>query len=184
MSKKLAFLNFSLILAISLVLCLITRVNVRAQERPFGKESYGEKEAMPDMEESPMFIDKESIRILKYLKPTIKQRQKLHKINMAYIKDTIDLNNEEGQKLLKRHELMEADKIDLKKVDQLTDEIAVLRAKLHKKRIRKRIEIRKILTPEQKEVYDQMRGYRGTGRPGFLGRGFGPGRGQGRSRGM
>jgi len=183
MSKKLALLSCSLILAISLVLWLITRVNVRAQEEP--REPTYQEEAL-DLESlyAPMFIDKESLRIMKYLNPTIKQRQKLHEINMDFLKDTIDLNNEEGQKLLKRHELMEKDAVDLKKVDQLTDEISLIRANLHKKRIRKRLEIRKILTPEQKEKYDQMRGYRGTGRPGFLGRGFGPGRGQGRFRGM
>ena len=184
MSKKLALLSLSLILAISMVLLLITRVNVRAQEGSFGKQTYGEEDIGPEMGESSMFVDKESTQIMKYLKPTIKQRQKLHKINMDFLKDTIDLNNEEGQKLLKRHELMEEDTIDLKKVDQLTDEISVIRAELHKKRIRKRLAIRKILTSEQKEKYDELRGYRGTARPGFLGRGFGPGRGQGRFRGM
>lgn len=184
MCKKRAILSFSLILAIFPVLWLITRVNVQAQEEPFARKTYGEEDIGPEMEESAMFVDKESMRIMKYLKPTIKQRQTLHKINMEFLKDTIDLNNEEGQKLLKRHELMEEDKVDLKKVDQLTDEISDIRAKLHKKRIRKRLEIRKILTPEQKEKYDQLRGYRGTARPGFLGQGFGPGRGQGRFRGM
>ena len=184
MSKKLALLSLSLLLAICLVLWFMTRVNVQAQEEPFGKGTYREEYISPEMDDSPMFIDKESTKIMKYLNPTIKQRQKLHKINMEFLKDTIDLNNEEGQKLLKRHELMEEDPVDLKKVDQLTDEISIIRASLHKKRIRKRLEIRKILTPEQKEKYDQLRGYRGTARPGFLGRGFGPGRGQGRPGGM
>ena len=184
MSKKLVLLSLSILLAIWLVLWFITRVTVRAQEEPFGKGTYREEYSSPEMDDSPMFIDKESTKIMKYLNPTIKQRQKLHKINMDFLKDTIDLNNEEGQKLLKRHELMEEDPVDLKKVDQLTDEISVIRASLHKKRIRKRLEIRKILTPEQKEKYDQLRGYRGTARPGFLGRGFGPGRGQGRPGGM
>ena len=132
MSKKQALLSLSLILAISLVLWLITRVNVQAQEEPFGKQSYGEEDIIPEMGESSMFVDKESARIMKYLKPSIKQRQKLHKINMDFLKDTIDLNNEEGQKLLKRLELMEKDKVDLKKVDQSTDEIGLTRAKLHK----------------------------------------------------
>ena len=184
MSKKLALLGFSIVLTISIVLLLITRINAQAQEEPFGKKSYGEEDIGSEMEESTMFVDKESARIMKYLKPTIKQRQKLHKINMDYMKDTIDLNNEEGKKLLERHALMEEDPIDLKKVDQLTDDIATIRASLHKKRIRKRLAIRKILTSEQREKYDEMRGYRGTGRPGFLGQGFGPGRGQGRFRGM
>ena len=121
---------------------------------------------------------------MRYLDLSIKQRQKLHRINIDFLKDTIDLNDEAGQLQLKRHALMEEDPVDLKKVDQLTDKIATVRAKLHKKRIRKRLAIRKILTPEQQEKYDQMRGYKGTGKPGFLGRGFGSGRGPGRGRGM
>ena len=104
MSKKPVLLSLSLLLAICLVLWFITRVTVQAQEEPFGKGTYREEYISPEMDDSPMFIDKESTKIMKYLNPTIKQRQKLHKINMDFLKDTIDLNNEEGQKLLKRHE--------------------------------------------------------------------------------
>jgi len=180
MHKKPMVISFC-ILVISLVIVLSIKVNVRAQK---DEMSYQQEVLDLESQYAPMFVDKESLRIMKYLNPSIKQRQKLHKINIDHLKDTIDLNNEEGRKLLERHALMEEDPIDLKKVDQLTDEISIIRASLHKKRIRKRIEIKKILSTEQKEKYNEMRGYRGTGRPGFLGQGFGPGRGQGRFRGM
>ena len=183
MYKKPMVISFC-ILVISLVMALSIKVNVRAQEDTTGERNYQEDVLDIESQYAPMFIDKESLRIMKYLNPSIKQRQKLHKINMDFLKGTIDLNNEEGQKLLQRHALMEEDSIDLKKVDKLTDEISKIRASLHKKRIRKRIEIKKILTAEQKEKYNAMKGYRGTGRPGFLGQGYGPGRGQGRFRGM
>ena len=80
---------------------------------------------------------------------------------------------------------MEQDNIKWKKADQLTDEIATLRAKLQKARMRQRPEIRKILTPEQMEIFDEMRGWRGRSKCDMpQQKGFGQGQGQGRGRGM
>ena len=126
-------------------------------------------------------------RLGRYLNLSIEQRQKLHKIRFDLMKKTIDLQDELGQKRLERRALMEGDDIDWKKADQLTDEIAMIRAKLQKQRMRQRPEIKKILTPEQMEKFDKIRGWKGRSQcdmPQAKGSGCGSGYGQGPGRGQ
>jgi len=184
MNKKALIISISIIIALFLASSLITRANAHMEEQSFGKrclQNTGSREG-----NMPFFSGADNFKRLgRYLNLSVEQRQKMHKIRFNLMRKTIDLQDNLGQKRLERRALMEQDDIKWKKADQLTDEIATLRAKLQKARMRQRPEIRKILTPEQMEIFDEMRGWRGRSQCDMPQRkGSGQGQGQGRGRGM
>ena len=184
MNKKALIISISVIIALFLASSLITRANAHMEEQSFsGKCLQNRGGGEGNM---PFFSGADNFKRLgRYLNLSIEQRQKLHKIRFDLMKKTIDLQDDLGQKRLERRALMERDDIKWKKADQLTDEIATIRAKLQKARMRQRPEIRKILTPEQMEIFDEMRGWRGRSKCDMPQRkGPGQGQGQGRGRGM
>lgn len=121
----------------------------------------------------------------RYLDLSNEQRQQLHKIRFEFMKKSIDLKGELGQKRLERRILTEKDAVDWKEADQLTDKIGDIRAEMEKLRMRQRHEIRKILTPAQLEEFEEMRGWKRPTNDRSPQRvsGRGPGAGRGRGRG-
>ena len=188
MNKKALIISISFIVGLFLASSLLTQVNAHMEEQSFS----GRCMQNSDHEEGhmPFFSGADNFRRLgRYLNLSVEQRQKMHRIRFDLMKKTLDLQDDLGQKRLERRVIMEQDDINWKKADQLTDEIATLRAKLQKARMRQRPEIRKILTPDQMEMFDEMRGWRGRSRsdmPPRKGFGQGPGQGfgQGGGRGM
>jgi len=134
--------------------------------------------------------------LAQYLGLSTKQQQQMHDLQFAFMKKTLDTRDELGKKRIEQKALLNSDPVEWKKVDQLTDEIAKLQATMEKEKVRQRLEIKKILTPEQREKFKsgncpQGLGGNGTaaGGPGCAmgsGPGSGPGRGPGcaMSRGM
>ena len=124
-------------------------------------------------------------RLCEQLNLTIEQRKKMHSMRFDFLKKSIDVREELGEKKLSRKELLKKNSVDWKKVDQLTDKIAELQAKMEKQRMRQHNKVKKILTEEQLVLFEQ-KGC-GTGRgmgTGQGGRGFGSGRGLGRGPGF
>lgn len=115
------------------------------------------------------------------------QQQKMHDLQFAFQKKTLNFRDELGKKRLEQKALLENSTIDWKKVDELTDEIAKLRASMEKEKMRQRVEMKKILTPEQLKKFESMPfcqgGQDGDGFPAQgsgCGLGKGPGMGMGR----
>ncbi|MCL6584277.1 MAG: Spy/CpxP family protein refolding chaperone [bacterium] len=136
-------------------------------------------------------------RLGRYLDLSTKQQQQMHDLRFAFQKKTIDLRDQIGKKRLEQKALLEAETVDWKKVDALTDEIAKLRASIEKERMRQRVEMRKILTPEQLKKLESLPYWQGGGHWGWeeddfpaqgwpgCGLGNGPaGQGPGRGRGL
>jgi len=184
MNKKVLIISISVIIALFLASSLVTQANAHMEEQSFsGRCQQNTGSGDGDM---PFFSGADNFKRLgRYLNLSVEQRQKMHKIRFDLMRKTIDLQDDLGQKRLARRALMVQDDIKWKKADQLTDEIATLRAKLQKARMRQRPEIQKILTPAQMEIFDEMRGWRGRSKSNMSQRkGFGQGQGQGRGRGM
>lgn len=120
-------------------------------------------------------------KIGQYVNLSDKQRQQMHDLRFSFMKKTLDLKEQLGQKRLERRALMEKDPVDWKKVDQLTDEIGQIKANMEKQTMRRQVEIKKILTPEQLKQLEDMNIQQGPGQPDVQGRGPGrhPGRGMG-----
>lgn len=184
MAKKIFIISFSIILVIFLISTITTQTDADWGKQS-SEDSFEENFRHGYRGRELSFRERDNFRHLgKYLDLTTEQRQKMHKIRYDFIKKTIDLEDELGQKRLKRRALMEKDTIDWKKADQLTDEIADLRAKLQKKKMRQRPEIKKILTLEQLEKFEEMKGWKERSRCNIASRkGFGHGQGQGRGLG-
>lgn len=75
-------------------------------------------------------------------------------------------------------ELTKSPDFDLGKADQLIDEMSRLRAGQDKAGLRHRLEMRKVLTPEQLKKLDEYRASFGRGRNAWLGGAFGRGVGR------
>jgi len=195
-NKKTLVISMSVIIALFLVSSLITQANAHMEE----EQSFSGRCAQNNSHEEgsmPFFSGADNFKRLgRYLNLSVEQRQKMHRIRFDLMKKTIDVQDDLGQKRLERRVLMKQDDINWKKADQITDEIAKARATLQKARMRQRPEIKKILTPEQLEMFDEMRGWKGRSRSANMhqqkgfgqgpGQGFGQGQGpgQGRGRGM
>ena len=96
------------------------------------------------------------------------------------------------EKRAKLQTLRTAKNVDMKAINNLIDEKAMLKADQMKARAAHHQEIRSLLTDEQRIIFDSFKGMRkGAGRNGGMGQGYrcdgfgrGQGRGQGQGRGM
>ncbi|MEW6378370.1 MAG: Spy/CpxP family protein refolding chaperone [bacterium] len=117
------------------------------------------------------------------------QQQKMHDLQFAFQKKTLNLRDELGKKRLEQKTLLENSTVDWKKVDELTDQISKLRASMEKERMRHRVEVKKILTPEQLKKFESMPYWHGgpdgddlpPAQGSGCGLGKGPGTGPGRA---
>jgi Spy/CpxP family protein refolding chaperone len=181
MSKHITIYSLSLILAILFTSVVVSQVEARWGNRPFG--GWGcEEGSMGGCQGGPGLGGPGGFRHLgRYLDLSLEQRKQMQKIHFDFKKKAIEVEEELGQKRLERRALMESESVDWKKVDKLTDEIATARAKLEKQRMRQHHEIEKVLTPEQLEKLERMQwlqGREGGDGPGE-GFGYGPGPGPG-----
>jgi len=110
---------------------------------------------------------------------TPEQIQKMQALREAYWKEIMPMQNELLSKRLELRGLWLQPNPDQDKILAKQKEINALREKLQEKATKHRLEMRRILTPEQQAKLGAAFGWFGPG-PGF-GRkgGFGPGRGMG-----
>jgi Spy/CpxP family protein refolding chaperone len=203
MKKKLTFIGLSLLLAVSLTSLVVTQAAARWKNRSGGQMNCcnlgagqggggcGMGNMGPGgMGKGPGPMGPESFaRIGRYVDLSIDQRQEMHKLRFDFAKKNLNFEDELGQKRLERRALLEKDPVEWKKVDRLTDEMAMIEANMEKQRMRQRLEIKKILTPEQLEKLNNLQCGQGADGPGAppekgFGCGFGPGKGKGPGKGM
>ncbi|MDZ7261791.1 MAG: Spy/CpxP family protein refolding chaperone [candidate division KSB1 bacterium] len=101
---------------------------------------------------------------------TPEQSSKIQKLELEFQKNTLPLHTQLQTKQLELRTLI-IENAELSKLEAKIDEISKARAELMKKRIAHRLEIRKLLTDEQKAHFD-LQGFdlgpRGGPRPGHI----------------
>ena len=113
---------------------------------------------------------------------TDKQKAEIEKRTIGHQKEMISMRSDLRLQQLDLRQLIR-DEADIKKIEKKVEEIGVIRTELQKKRIRHRLDIKNLLTDEQKEYLESQRfmnkgnrsgrGMRGRPHPGAF-RGPGP----------
>ena len=120
------------------------------------------------------------------------QKDQIKALRTKHQKESLPMRNEIRELHAKLITLETAETPDMKAINAMIDKIAAKKAALHKLRAKHRQEVRKVLTEDQRVIFDSRmaRGgkgngfYRGHGKRGRgYGQGYGPGRGQGCYRG-
>jgi Spy/CpxP family protein refolding chaperone len=120
--------------------------------------------------------------LCKALNLTPEQMQKVQALRESFFKETLPLRNDLMSKKLELRSLWLQTNPDEEKILAKQKEISTLRAQLGERAIKNRLEMRKILTPEQQAQLANLRGreWGGHGR----GCGYGPGPGHHHEMGM
>jgi Spy/CpxP family protein refolding chaperone len=113
---------------------------------------------------------------------TPEQAQQMGALREGFFKETLPLRNDLMSKKLELRSLWLQPNLDEEKILAKQKEISALKAQLQEKGTKNRLEMRKILTPEQQAQLASLRG-RAWGEYG-RGCGFGPGPRSGRGMGM
>jgi len=108
---------------------------------------------------------------------TQEQLDKIDALHVEKLKENQQLRNQLNEKRARLRTLSTADQPDSKAIDVTIDEMAALRAAIQKNNMAKTQEIRKLLTDEQRVIFDAREpGKRGRGMMGEAGQGRrGPG---------
>ena len=110
---------------------------------------------------------------------TDEQKEKMQQLRTENMKIMLEKRNLVHEKMAKLQTLQTADKADMKAINALIDEIAVVKADMAKQHAAHRQQIRNLLTDEQRVIFDSRpHGHRG----GFGQGSFGKGRGEGNCR--
>ena len=113
--------------------------------------------------------------------PDLTEEQKLaiQKIRLEQKKEALTAKTELDAKRVKLQTLIASDNPDKAAIDKLIDEMGAIKANMQKKHAVNMIEIRKLLSEEQKIYFDNHILSRGFGMANGQGRGHGNGQGQG-----
>jgi len=85
---------------------------------------------------------------------TEEQQNKIAELRLQFQKTLLPLQTEMRGKMAELHLLQTEANPNLKKMDQLIDQIGKIRTKIQKEKIRHQVKVRKLLTPEQQVKWD------------------------------
>jgi Spy/CpxP family protein refolding chaperone len=85
---------------------------------------------------------------------TENQKAKIKELHLRFLKESMNINNQLSEKRVKMKSLMTAEKADMNAINQLIDEIHVLKAQIAKLKAVETQDIRKELTEEQRILFD------------------------------
>ncbi len=135
----------NVIMAIAIAVVTSLTVNAQSQKmQPYSGKSPGEvRQVMrPEGFTTPM------------MKLDDKQREEIKKIRTEQVKERTQTRNLLKEKRAKLEVLQTADKPDMKEINKVIDEIAVVQAKEMKAKAADRQKIRSLLTEEQRVYFD------------------------------
>lgn len=92
---------------------------------------------------------------------TEKQEEKIKKLRTERLKVLLPLQNELAEKEAQLHTLSTAEKVDMKKIYKMIEEIGAIKIQMMKERATYHQDIRKLLTEEQRLVFDMRPHHRG-----------------------
>jgi len=100
------------------------------------------------------------------------QKTEIKKLHIALMKEIMPIQNLIREKQARLHTLSTADKVDMKAINDLIDEIGKLRTDIQKKRMKFVQDVRALLTDDQRVFFDQHmgsfmknKGHKGPGGP-------------------
>ena len=113
------------------------------------------------------------------------QQKKMAEMRVGQMKDMLMFKNSMAEKKARLNTLRTADKVDMNAINKTIDEMGVIRTQMMKKKEAHRQAVRKILTEEQRVIFDSkpMRGSQGGMMMGRHGKGQGKGMGMKGQRG-
>ena len=85
------------------------------------------------------------------------QQQKIDKLNLNFDRNTLQKHNLILEKEAQLRTAVTQPVVMLDKTDKLIDEISVLRSEIRKDRIKTDVQIRELLSEDQKVIFDKMR---------------------------
>lgn len=94
---------------------------------------------------------------------TEEQKQKIRDLKTANLKPQTQLRNQIAEKRARLNTLQAADEVDMKAINKTIDEMTALRAEMQKNMVALHQDIRKLLTDEQRAIYDSRKGKRKSG---------------------
>ena len=92
---------------------------------------------------------------------TEKQEEKIKKLRAEHLKVLLPLQNELAEKEAQLHTLSTAEKVDMKKIYRMIEEIGAIKIQMMKERATHHQDIRKLLTEKQRLVFDMHPHHRG-----------------------
>ncbi|NPA35412.1 MAG: periplasmic heavy metal sensor [Chlorobi bacterium] len=104
---------------------------------------------------------------------TQEQKDQLEKIRTSQMKKVLPLRNQINEKKARLRTLTTGDNIDTKAAEKVLAEIENLKTDIAKQRMRTRLDIRNVLTDEQKIMFDARSSMMGQKGKGFRGKGQG-----------
>jgi Spy/CpxP family protein refolding chaperone len=113
------------------------------------------------------------------------QQSQIQTLRTAHWKEMQNFRNDLGEKRARMQTLQTADNVNMDEINNLIEEMGTIRTKKQKSAVAHRMDVRNLLTDDQKVYFDSRAGKRGAGmgnRCGF-GQGRGNGNGQGWGRG-
>ena len=99
-------------------------------------------------------------RMAERLDLTEAQQDQLNTMRLAFHEETLPLKNELREKKARMRTLTTAKEADMKAINQVAEEMGVLRTNMMKKHLAHRQEVRKILTDEQRIIFDSHHHHR------------------------
>lgn len=106
---------------------------------------------------------------------TPEQQEEINTLRANHLKEVTPLRNELNEKRARLQTLKSADTYDLDAINKTIDEMSAVRAKIQKKGAAQRAEVSKLLTDEQRAVFNSRRAGKRSGRgsrgQGMMGRG-------------
>jgi len=94
---------------------------------------------------------------------TEEQKQKIRDLKTANLKPRTQLKNQIAEKRARLNTLQAGDEVDMKTINKTIDEMTALRAEMQKNMVALHQDIRKLLTDEQRAIYDSHKGKRKSG---------------------
>ena len=101
------------------------------------------------------------------------QKAQIHKLRISHLKDIQPINNQIGENRAHFKSLMNSESPDMTAINKNIDEFGSLRSQLLKKQAAHIQDIRKLLTEEQRLIFDQRRAEKANNlhqRRGFMGK--------------
>lgn len=109
------------------------------------------------------------------------QESQIQTLRTAHWKDMQNFRNELGEKRAKMQTLQTADNVNMDEINNLIEEMGTIRTNKQKSAVAHRMDVRNLLTDDQKVYFDSRAGKRGAGMGNRCG--FGQGRGNGNGQG-
>jgi len=155
------------IFAIAMALSLISAVAFAQGKGPRGgdrKGMMGDKRGCPMMQECKMMgmmgmMDIDNLK--QQLKLTDEQVNKINALHLDHKKVMLKYKEELAPQGIKLQRLLLEDAVNLEEVKALIMDIAKTQGEMHVEKVKYRLDVEQILTPEQRVKFKTMRGHKG-----------------------